>query len=261
MHFLLPADPLDPRKPDEAFLDQIEALRRRGFTTSLVDLEKLGTAGTPFRNPPPPGSRVVYRGWMMKPEVYGLLVRAITVAGAEAFVSTDAYAACHHLPNWYPLISELTPETKILSLGDDLTAELKKLGWGKFFIKDYVKSLKTSVGSVISDPEAISTVVAEMLRFRGEIEGGICVRRFEALQHGTETRHFVIDGDAHAPSGESPDIVRECARRIRSPFFSIDVAVRDDGVLRVVEIGDGQVSDLVGWTADRFAELWPRDSI
>lgn len=31
---------------------------------------------------------------------------------------------------------------------------------------------------------------------------------------------------------------------------------RRDGVKRIVEIGDEQVSDLVEWTAKRFAELW-----
>ena len=31
---------------------------------------------------------------------------------------------------------------------------------------------------------------------------------------------------------------------------------RSDGVQRIVEIGDKQVSDLVGWTAERFVQLW-----
>lgn len=48
----------------------------------------------------------------------------------------------------------------------------------------------------------------------------------------------------------------ECARRISSPFFSVDGATREDGVERVVEIGDGQISDLVGWSAQDFAKLW-----
>ena len=34
------------------------------------------------------------------------------------------------------------------------------------------------------------------------------------------------------------------ARRFRSPFVSLDVARREDGVLRVVESGDGGVSGL-----------------
>jgi hypothetical protein len=53
-----------------------------------------------------------------------------------------------------------------------------------------------------------------------------------------------------------PDLVRVCAERLTSQFFSVDVARRRDGTLRVVEIGDGQVSDLVGWSPPRFAEMW-----
>jgi hypothetical protein len=36
----------------------------------------------------------------------------------------------------------------------------------------------------------------------------------------------------------------------------VDVARREDGVERVVEIGDGQVSDLVGWSVEQFVEIW-----
>jgi hypothetical protein len=116
--------------------------------------------------------------------------------------------------------------------------------------------LKTSVGSVITKPEDIAAVLAEMQKFRGIIEGGVCVRRFENFQPGSEKRYFVIDGKPHAAAGSVPELVLECARRINSHFFSVDVAVRVDSVLRVVEIGDGQVSDLVGWEPARFAELW-----
>jgi hypothetical protein len=35
----------------------------------------------------------------------------------------------------------------------------------------------------------------------------------------------------------------------------VDVVQRADGQLRIVEIGDGQVSDLVGWTPERFASI------
>ncbi|WP_445304954.1 MULTISPECIES: ATP-grasp domain-containing protein [unclassified Microcoleus] len=43
---------------------------------------------------------------------------------------------------------------------------------------------------------------------------------------------------------------------MHSKFFSVDAVERQDGVKRIVEIGDGQVSDLVGWSAGRFAQLW-----
>ena len=43
---------------------------------------------------------------------------------------------------------------------------------------------------------------------------------------------------------------------IHSKFFSVDAVDRQDGVKRIVKVGDGQVLDLVGWYAERFAQLW-----
>jgi hypothetical protein len=156
------------------------------------------------------------------------------------------------------LITDLTPETKFYSVNDDLERELEKLDWSAFFIKDYVKSLKTSVGSIISQPSEIKTVVAEMQKFRGTIEGGICVRRVEDFIAQTEKRYFVLFGTPFAalPNEEIPEIVYECSKRIQSPFFSVDVIQRRDSIKRIVEIGDGQVSDIIGWTSERFAQLW-----
>jgi ATP-grasp domain, R2K clade family 3 len=131
------------------------------------------------------------------------------------------------------------------------------LGWDAFFIKDYVKSVKTSQGSIVRDPSEIGSVVAEMQRLRGEIEGGICVRRVEPFITESEKRYFALRVRAYSADGKPvPDLVQEVASRIPSPFFSIDVIRRDDGLLRVVEVGDGQVSDLVGWSPEAFVAMW-----
>ena len=256
MHFLYPSDPIQPRQPDEPFQDQANEMQRLGLGVSIVCLEELGETTCRIRNPIPSGATVVYRGWMLALTEYEKLLRLIYSHQASALISLETYLACHYLPNWYPLISELTAETRVFPIDCDLVAQLTSLGWEKFFIKDYVKSLKTSVGSVISKPQDITLVLAEMQKFRGKIEGGICVRRFEDFVPNSERRYFVIKGKPHAASGSVPELVLECARRISSPFFSVDVATRADGILRVVEIGDGQVSDLVGWESARFAELW-----
>ena len=71
----------------------------------------------------------------------------------------------------------------------------------------------------------------------------------------TEQRYFVVDGIPRAASGDAPAIIHECAKRLRSRFYSVDVVQRTDGKLRVVEIGDGQVSDLLGWTPEQFARM------
>ncbi|MEH2466167.1 hypothetical protein [Nostoc sp.] len=101
---------------------------------------------------------------------YELLVSVVESTGASVLTSKAEYLATHYLTNWYPLITDLTPETKFYSVDDDLESEFNLLGWNGFFIKDYVKSLKTSVGSMIDKPSQIKTVVAEMDRFRGSIE-------------------------------------------------------------------------------------------
>ena len=54
-----------------------------------------------------------------------------------------------------------------------------------------------------------------------------------------------------------PKIVNDVATRVTgSRIFSVDVAMRRDGQARVIELGDGQVSDIVGWTRARFASMW-----
>lgn len=200
----------------------------------------------------------MYRGWMLTNEEYESLASAIVAVGAIPFTTPQEYLATHHLPRWYPLLTDHTPETRVLPADADLVAEIRALGWGTVFLKDYVKSLKTSPGSVVRDPAEAPAVVAAMLDYRGMIEDGICVRRFESFEPGTERRYFVLNGMPFAPTsdGPIPDTVRACANRISSPFFSVDVAVRSDCVTRVIEVGDGQVSDLVGWTAEQFARIW-----
>lgn len=257
IHFLFPADPSQPDKPDEFFGDQLAALGSAGLTASLIADEVLSGRRRRLRGIPVAG-RVVYRGWMVNAEQYGHLFDAVRQAGGTPLTSPGEYLAAHHLPNWYPLISELTPETRTYPPHADLERELRELGWGAFFVKDFVKSVKTSGGSLIHDPLEITRLVDDMKTYRGEVEGGFCVRRVEEFLPESERRYFVIAGNPFAPDGSDriPDTVRTCAERIPSNFFSVDVVRRTDGVDRVVEVGDGQVSDLVGWSPEAFADIW-----
>jgi hypothetical protein len=257
-HFIFPAHPLDGRRPDDIFGEQFEAMRSRGFTVSLITDDVIQD-GARLRGIVA-GSRVVYRGWMISPDEYERMVAAIEAAHATAFISKEEYLAAHYLPNWYPLISEFTPETRIYPIDADMECELRTLKWGSYFVKDYVKSLKTSVGSLVREPSEIVTVLKEMANYRGEIEGGICIRQVEDFLPETEKRFFVVNSRPcpPVPAEPVPEVVRVCAGRVPSKFFSIDVIRRRDGELRVVEIGDGQVSDLVGWSALELSAAWVR---
>ncbi|AFY94070.1 ATP-grasp domain-containing protein [Chamaesiphon minutus] len=263
MRFLFPSDYFKPKRVDPTYAEQFALFDDRGCATSVISLENLSLDSSTIYPRSNPGERLIYRGWMLAPDDYSILVKAVRNTGAQMWIDRDEYLRTHYLPNWYPLLGDLTPETHCFDVDDRLESKLTELGWSQFFVKDYVKSLKTSTGSIINSPSAINSLIADMQKFRGTIEGGICVRKVEDFITETERRYFVINGRVFAasPDLEIPKIVTECARRIDSKFFSIDCIARRDGRIRIVEIGDGQVSGLVGWTVDRFANLWTEFTI
>ena len=255
---LYPQSVLDARMPDEMFSEESQAMKAVGRSIHLIDTEAMASGPSRVRPPFEPGARVVYRGWMLTHREYVNLAASVERAGGSCLTSPEDYLATHHLPRWYPIVRDYTPETVFLDTDADLASELRRLGWGRFFIKDHVKSLKTSVGSIIEDPEQIDIVVSEMEKYRGFIEGSLCIRRVEDFIAGSERRYFVRNRKPYAaePGAANPEPAVFCAGAIPSPFFSVDIARRADGVERIVEIGDGQVSDLVGWSVERFVDIW-----
>lgn len=253
--FLYPSVPFSPGTVDDTFASEADAMRQVGFQTLTVSIEDLEQDRVVMQRPPA-GSTVVYRGWMLGQQAYLRLVQGIESRDAHALTDLRTYLSCHHLPNWYPLLQDLTAQTVLLPLDADLKHELERLGWDAFFLKDHVKSLKTGMGSVLRDPGQAPAWLAEMERVRGLVEGGVCVRRVESYRPNSEQRFFVIQRRVFANAGDAPTIVLKAAQRIPSAFFSVDLAVRDDGAERIIEIGDGQVSDLVGWEPERFAHVW-----
>jgi ATP-grasp domain, R2K clade family 3 len=134
--------------------------------------------------------------------------------------------------------------------------QLRTQGWTSCFLKDYVKSFSTDGGSIITDLTQIPAVIAKMKKYRGQIEGGLCARRLESFDVTTEQRYFVYEGKAFSVDGTIPDVVQAVVRKVSSPFFSVDIIHRSDGVWRVVELGDGQVSDLKQWIPEKFLEIF-----
>lgn len=256
-HFLFPASPLNPRMIDEAFQDQAIALKQAGFNTSVVDHDGGRITGA-MPHPEDIDATLVYRGWMMKAGEYTSYYEQMN-RYCSPITKPEQYLAAHWIPNWYPLLSNWTPNTVIVPSGGDVVAACKDLGWAKFQLKDWVKSLKTAGGSTATSPEEVPEILENMEKYRG-IEGGICIRQWENFVPGSETRYFVINGRFFgqdiAYDTRVMRLLDAIKKKISSPFWSVDIAYRTDGEYRIVEIGDGQVSDLVGWSPKRFAEIW-----
>jgi len=264
-HFLFPASPLNGRMIDESFQDQAVALKMAGFGTSVLtdDMKIIG--------PVPQDATVIYRGWMMDTDGYQDYLAKLNARPLTPLTSLEQYLATHHLPNWYPLIERMTPETRFmggLEFYDGIPvqaicAEINAIGFQRIFVKDFVKSLKTKERPDLDCPikaEDLRRVIEAMIKYRGKIEGGLAVREFEDFKPDSEKRYFVINGRFYGQEvlfdTRVMELLIRVAGRIPSPFYSVDIAERTDGHFRVVELGDGQVSDLIGWTAGRFAQVW-----
>lgn len=253
--FIFPSDYFNQKKTDDFFANEANKILHCGFDHKVVNLNELFSINNlPFDLS---DQTIIYRGWMLCKEEYEKLTFLVQNAGGEMLVSLKQYLLTHHLPNWYNYIKDLTAETIIFNYDNNILNSLSKVPWKKFFIKDYVKSLKTSVGSIINNVNLIPVLIEEMKKYRGKIEGGICIRKFEEYVQGTETRFFYIQGSIFGPNQHTliPSIVQECCSRIIHPFFSIDIAKTAGNEYRIVEIGDGQVSDYIGWDLDRFVNI------
>jgi hypothetical protein len=196
VRLLYPCDPFDKKKLDEAYLEEYEAARVAGVPCSLFSTEDFERGDFKARPAFPDGEKIVYRGWMLSPSSYSKLYSAIQSAGGHMLTTPEQYRLCHYLPEWYAKCEEFTPKTVFLSKDADFESELFELNWSSYFVKDYVKSLTTNRDPVAKNPEEVREIVSLIEKFRGTVEGGVCVRQFEELQPETEERYFVFNRKA-----------------------------------------------------------------
>lgn len=259
MRLIYPADTFSPKVADEVYSDEFAAAQAAGLSVSIFNFEDFQAGELRLRPVIESGESVLYRGWMLSPPDYSRLHASTTACGGLPVTDLAAYTLCHHLPSWYPLLSDFTAETRVYLETADVAADLSAAGWHDCFLKDYVKSLSTDGGSLVRDLSMIPSVVAKMRKYRGQIEGGLCARRIEDYDPSSEHRYFVWRGRAFSDCGDVPELVAEVASRIQSPFFSVDVARRSDGELRIIELGDGQVSDRKHWSCESFISMLSSD--
>lgn len=239
MNIIYPADYFKTKEVDEMF--QIEA---NAFKDAGANIFVTGQAV--------PSGDYIYRGWMLMDTEYDELTDHLAKYGAKLLTSKEQYFAAHHMPNWYDALQDLTPETIVTSV-KDLDTALANSNWNEFFVKDYVKSLTTKRGSIASSTDEIKEIVNELDSKKGLI-GGVCLRKVYDFDKESEIRYFVYRGKIITPNENIPDIVNIVQSRINLPFYSVDVINDIAGNKWVVEIGDGQVSDLKDpWDAEVFA--------
>ncbi|MBG0817854.1 ATP-grasp domain-containing protein [Planomonospora sp. ID82291] len=265
--FLLCSDPLRPRRADPHFEREARAVREAGAPLALVDHDALvaGRVGEAVARVPAGFGPAWYRGWMLRAERYAELEEALLARGCRLLTGARAYRSGHELPGWIDCFAGLTPQTVVVPLepgqeppaGERLVRLTADLGPGGFVVKDYVKSRKHEwlEACYAPDPAALERVAARFVELQGDdLAGGLVVRRFEEFE-GRQARVWWLDGEAvfAGPHPDEPDgeatgpgdlgAVRAAVRGLEARFVTTDLVRRADGAWRVIEVGDGQVSD------------------
>lgn len=266
--FLFCGDPLRPSRPDPQFADEVAAARATGGRIALLDHDALlaGDAAGAVARVARGSGPYWYRGWMIPSDRYAELEAALGARGCVLLTGAAAYRRAHELPGWYEEFAGLTPRSVWCATApgappptaDELAALAAPLGPGPGIVKDFVKSRKHEWHEAcyvpeLVDAERLASVVGRFVELQGTfLSGGLVLRSFEPFVAGGEARVWWVDGaallvTAHpdtpgAVSVPEPALPREAVGRLGPRWVTTDLALREDGVWRVVEVGDGQVS-------------------
>jgi len=263
MMLLVPSNPLNGRKPDEYFAAEAAGAEALGWAVGLLDHDALcsGESSRSVRRVEGPHDDCVYRGWMVRSEQYATLFGALTDKGVQLRTPPEAYRAAHELPGWYSFFEAHTATSVWLDHDgtDGLVDAVEALPPGPGVVKDWVKSMKHYWAEAafvpdVTDTSALLRVARRFLELReDDLVGGVVVRSFEAYERG-EARSWWVGGNcalvsAHpdtpdaVPQDVDPSYLGDAVAALGSPFATVDLARTPAGPWRVVEVGDGQVSD------------------
>jgi hypothetical protein len=267
---IFPSDPMNARRPDQQFAREYVAAQELDIPVALIDHDEV-ERGRPTTSIKQTWSEpIVYRGWMCRSEHYAALTRAAPTA-AQFVTSASAYQRAHELPGWYDTFAQFTPKTHWVERTTELPLNAEALERaalyfdGPLVIKDFVKSAKHYWDEACFVPNPhdfaqLRSVCERLIELRGDqFVGGIVLRAFEDFV-GPEIRSWWINGELILMTPH-PDLPEDIAVNIdlrafdlasfsksvhdlHCPFVTLDVVEDADGELRVVEVGDGQVSAL-----------------
>jgi hypothetical protein len=240
MQFIYPCLPYQPHIVDPMWAPEYEWARAQGLATGLVDMDNdrvwIPTLASNTAQPAP----VLYRGWMLTAAEYDQLARLLPLV-----VSPAEYLSSHQATGWYEAVATHTFPSCFLTEPVALDFAVSR----RYFVKGLVKSF--SADSVLTSQQQL----ADFWQLQ-ELPVGttLFVRDFVDLKPNSERRFFVVRGQVLGAAGAMLPEALQAAVAALQPrlFYSLDVAETLAGQPVLVEVGDGQVSDLKEWSVSEF---------
>ena len=240
LNIILPSLPYQ-RAVDPMWQEEMDVARSSGYSVCLFDSDQEKLYQQPNRQHP-----TLYRGWMLSATEYQRLAGMTTL-----LVSTDEYLASHRANGWYDLITAFTP------LSITIAASAAKAFIESFLKRNaqcFVKGLSKSFGSesIIS---SLSNFEALLQKHEVKPQDLLFVREFVELSDQPEQRFFVVRNEAFGAGQASfPETLKPALEALKNRwFYTVDVAYTKTDQPIIIEVGDGQVSDIKEWSV---AELY-----
>ena len=263
IHVLFPGGFMNYRTIDNGMEEEYEAAVNTGcFNVILFNYDEwLAGDRLKLSTVDDISGKVVYRGWMLKPEEYSRLYTQLEAKGVELMTSPAEYSNMHLFPNVYPYIKPDTAGMMVFKNGQVDVEKVKK-HFSRFMVKDSVKSVKGTEFPAFFDQNITQSEFDEWMRvfykYRGDLlTGDICIKEYMDLKkYGDKTneiRVFYINHQIHSIAHNSmqsndaplpPNKLIEKYQGLNSPYYTVDFAERKDEEWTIIEAGDGGVSGL-----------------
>lgn len=233
MRIIYPSLPYEALTVDPMWAEEYLWTKEQGWLVALYDSET-------HRLCPDSSTPALYRGWMLSDgEYYSMGHRT------PLLVSVANYLSSHLATGWYETVRNFTFSSEFRQ-----AQQVPDFSIGqRYFVKGLVKSFG-------EDSVVTSVAQWQQLCRRHELlpEELLFVRQHAALLPDSERRFFVVAGEVYGADGNRLPASLQPALAVLQPrlFYSLDVALTTAGTPVIVEVGDGQVSDLKEWALPDF---------
>ena len=238
--FIFCNHPLYPKRVDEDYEEEFQAAGLEHacalFSYENIEMGKLSLYGEDI------SGLTIYRGWMMKPELYRSFYNKLEAKGIILINTPEEYNIYHMLPGWYDDYKEDTAKSVWEDQGTvDSALLLARNLEGAYLVKDYVKSRKhewydACFTNNIADKKNAERIIKNFVERQGsDLVGGVVLRQFEKLK----------SIGFHEKSG------MPISEEYRVFVFA--------GRVMIMELGDGQVSGLQQIKANDFYRAFNPD--
>ena len=224
-----------------------------------------------YKRPTSTPQKVFWIGYVPKYDLYCEVQRLLSEKNLTLINSPVEFSQSEYFDQFYALIKDFTIESGIAQTIEEARGIANKLGY-PVFLKGTIQSLKKFgwENCIAQNEEELLEIFQKLKTEKDFSLGKIIIRKFVDLVYRSiggngipqahEYRYFVLNekiiGSSFYWNGENPFSISDdekvklnekvitVAKSVKVPFISVDVGETTKDDWKIIEIGDGQFSDI-----------------